>query len=170
VILKEVVFPLPLLVNLLLVQLTNAILNPTNVKSLFQTVMMEMHVLMILTKHVLVVNTLLIVLLLMLVPLQLALLEIVKILQRTVMMEMFVPLILVTCALVLVYTLQSLVLVVLPKLELAIQAQQNVFSDKDVPMTVTVLLMEIQFTFHIAVLLVVTTKLNPIKVFSNLPH
>jgi hypothetical protein len=150
---QEGVSMIQFIVNVLLVLNTNVTLNPTNVKSSFQIVMIMMHVLLILSNHALDVFILQNVLLLMHVLSLLAVTDNALILQRIVMMEMHVLSTLVTCALELVFTLQSLVLVELTKLELAIQQLQNVFSEKHVKMILNVLEMEIQLIFHTAALL-----------------
>jgi len=106
-----------------------------------------MHVPLMLSTHLLAVLTLLFALLLTHVPLLLALMEFVTMLQRTAMTATLAPSTLAIFALELASTLQSLVLAVLVTSELAILKPLSAKSDKHVPTTVTVLLMEIQLIF-----------------------
>jgi hypothetical protein len=102
---QEDVLTMQSLANLLDVQTINAIQLPTNVKSSFQIVMMEMLALLIASIHPLVVSTLLNALLQICAQSQLALQELATATQRTVMMEMFAQLILAIFAPDLVSTL-----------------------------------------------------------------
>jgi hypothetical protein len=146
-ILQEDVFTTQLPANLLDAQITNVTHLPTNVKSLFQAVVMAIHVLLILSTHLPAVSTLQNALLLMHVPLLPVPEEFVTVFQRIVMTEMSVLLTLVIFALELASTLQSLALAKLVLLELATLKLLSVKLDKLVLTTVTVLLMEIQLTF-----------------------
>jgi len=147
-ILQEDVLTIQSLANLVDVQITNAILHPTNVKSSFQIVMMVIHVLLTPSTHPLAVFIPHCVLLQICVLSQLAPEDNVATLQRTVMMEMFAQLTLAIFALEHVYTLQSRAHVELETLVLATLKLQFVKSENLVSTTVTVLLTEIQHTLH----------------------
>jgi len=161
VILQEDVSTMQLSANLQDAQTTNVIQLLTNVKLLFQTVMMVMHVPLMHSTHLLAVLTLQNALLLMHVPLLLAPLEFVTMLQRTVMTATLAPSTLAIFAQEHVSTLQSLALAVLVTSELAILKPLSAKSEKHAPMTVTVLLMEIQLTLlSVTQQLDVTSKLT----------
>jgi hypothetical protein len=134
--------------NLLDAQTTNVTHLPTNVKWLFQTVVMVIHVPLILLTQQLAVSTLQNALLLMHVPLPPVPEEFVTMLQRIAMTAMSVLLTLVIFALELASTLQSLALVRLVLSELATLKLLSVKLDTLAPMIATALLMEIQLTLQ----------------------
>jgi len=148
VILQEDVSTMQLFANLLDAQTTNVTHLPTNVKLLFQTVMMVMHVPLMHLTHQLAVLTLQNALLLMHVPLLLALVEFVTVLQRIVMTATLAPSTLAIFALELASTLLSLALAVLVTSELATLKPLSAKAERHVPTTVTGLLMEIQLTLQ----------------------
>jgi len=159
--LQEVVSTMQLFAKILDVLPTPVTQLPTNVKSLFQAVVMVMLALLILSIHPLAVSTLQNVLLLICAQLHLVPQEHAPTPQRIVMTEMFVLPILAIFALELVLTLQSPALAVLEMLEHAILKLQNVKLERHVSTTVTVLEMETQLINHtVTLLLVVTTHLS----------
>jgi hypothetical protein len=152
VMLQEVVSTTKLLAKLLDAQTTNAILHPTNVKSLFQTVMMVMLALTTLSIHLLAAFTLHIVLLLMYAQSPLAKQDAAQTLQRTVTIAIHAQLTLAIFALELVLTLLSLALAVLEILEHAILKLLFAKLENLVSTTATVLGITIQLTFHSVIL------------------
>jgi len=133
-----------LFANLLDALTTNVTQLPTNVKLLYQAVMMVMLALLIASTQPLAVPTLLFALLLICAPQLLALLDNVPKLQRTAMTATHAPSTLVTLALELVSTLLSPALADPETSVLATLKPLSAKSDKHVSTTATVLLMEIQ--------------------------